>query len=174
MSQISFLKIRMQRVISVLVMLVLVFNMGEVVFSVIKQGSPLVLMGLKSESDYLVNNLGWYAKVMDSIRQLSDENSVLLLFEQRSYYCRPRCFPDETNDRWKRDWQKFKDPGLLLSQWKKEGFTHILYNKYEAEIMRDEGDNPYTQADWDGLDSLITLLPKWNSFGDSYLLFKIP
>jgi len=130
------------------------------------------LFSISSKEDYLLNNLGWYAWVVESIAELPDDSRVLMLWEPRSYYCAPKCVPDEILDRWVREAHGQQDVGEILGEWRDEGFTHILYYRQGAEFITRE-DGRYQDYHWQLLDALLGELSDPLEFGDVYALYPL-
>jgi hypothetical protein len=130
-------------------------------------------LGIESSESYLIQNLGWYQPAMAALLELPDEDRVLLMLEPRGLYCQPRCEPDETMDRWKRDWLYIKEPDEILRSWQDEGFSYVLFYQGGANFMRETGDLHHTEEEWQALDSFLAGLKQIQNFGDAYLLFDI-
>lgn len=165
-------KIRFDRVVGVLVIIVLILNVFQVGVDLLSKGALQASMGMVSDTDYLTNNLGWFIPAMQSINRLTDDSKVLMLWEPRSLYCLPKCIPDEIIDRWAHDRFLYEEPNSILSSWKAEGYTHLLYYKTGADFIREE-DERYTNSDWEALDQLLVGLPLIENFGDTYYLYAI-
>ncbi len=163
--------LRLRRIVGAMAVLVLGFTVVEV-FQVTVQRDPLgVLVGIKEPEQYLGNNLGWYYPAMQAIQALPEQASVLMLWEPRSYYCQPKCTPDEILDRWRHAVAHFKQPEIILQEWERE-YTHLLYNRFGAEFIRQE-DPSYSTSDWLALNDLLERLPPPVEFGDAYLLYTL-
>ncbi len=169
----SLPNLRLGRIVSALVLLVAVFSTVEMGLGAVRQGAPQVALGLESEAAYLSDNLGWYWPAVDSLKTLPAGSKTLLLFEPRSYYCAPHCAPDETMDRWKRDWLAFKDPDAILNSWRAQGLTHLLVYKAGEDFMRSTGDIHHTESEWQALDAFLSRLPTPTDFGGIYELYDI-
>ena len=130
------------------------------------------LAGFTDRQAYLEHNLGWYARAMDTVNALPDGTSVLLLFEPRSLYCLPDCYPDEILDRWLADLDRLGDDQAVLASWKESGYSHMLYYQAGAEILRNQEDR-FSNLDWVSLDILLDRLPKVEDFGGAYILYEL-
>jgi hypothetical protein len=172
LSVINFPKVRLQRIVSVMVVLVLCLNVFAVSFDSLKKGAPQNFLSLQSDHDYLVNNLGWYTLAMDAIRELPSDAHVLMLWEPRSFYCQPLCDPDEVLDRWLVGLDRWETPSDVAYAWQEQGFSHILYYQTGAEFVRDS-DQRYQLADWQALDLLLSDLSLLENFGDAYILYSL-
>jgi len=165
-------RVRVGRVVAWFVFLVLSLNLLQVGSTVLRQNAPHYLFSISSKEDYLLNNLGWYAWVVESIAELPDDSRVLMLWEPRSYYCAPKCVPDEILDRWVREAHGQQDVGEILGEWRDEGFTHILYYRQGAEFITRE-DGRYQDYHWQLLDALLGELSDPLEFGDVYALYPL-
>jgi hypothetical protein len=165
--------IRLGRILSALVLLVITLNTMDVGLFILRQRAPQAVFGIESTESYLAHNLGWHQPAMAALLDLSEEERVLLLLEPRGLYCQPRCEPDETMDRWKRDWLNFSTFREILESWRAEGFTHVLFYQAGANFMRETGDLHHTEEEWQALDLFLADLPIIQSFGEAYLLFDI-
>ncbi|MEA3350803.1 MAG: hypothetical protein U9Q82_09300 [Chloroflexota bacterium] len=164
--------IRLGYIASVLVGMVLWFNLIQVGVDTFRLGAPQVQLGIKTEQDYMTENLGWHIVAMQSIRDLPADANVLMLWEPRSLYCQPQCNPDEVIDRWLHDLAIWQTPAAVLNSWQNTDFTHVLYYRTGADLVRQE-DSRYTPADWQALDQLLTSLPEPIEFGDAYALYSL-
>lgn len=161
-----------------LTLLALGLNAVEIGTQTIRSGAVPHLTGAQPREDFLAENLGWFAPAMAHIRELSPDSRVLLLWEPRSLYCLPRCEPDEILDRWLRERYDSRSgrPASaedILSAWRMQGTTHILYYRLGAEFLQ-QGDPHYRAEDWLEWERMLDLLEVEAEFGDSYLLLKVP
>ncbi len=170
--------VRLGRLASFLVALVVGLNTFEVGVQTLKQGAPGAVLGLVPAAQYLADNLGWYFPAMESVRALPLGDRALLLWEPRSLYCLPRCDPDEVLDRWKRE--RYDIAGdvpakteAILEAWRAAGYTHLLFYAAGAEFIRQEGRMPYTDADWQALEELLQELRLVKDFGGAYQLYAL-
>jgi hypothetical protein len=173
LSSIQLSRIRFGRILSALVLLVLLLNTIDVGFFALRQHAPQAVLGIESDETYLAHNLGWYQPAMKALVELPEGDRVLLLLEPRSFYCRPRCEPDETLDRWKRDWLYIKDPTEILQSWRSEGFTHVLFYQLGANFMRETSNPHYSVEEWLALDRFLAGFKQIANFGNAYLLYDI-
>ncbi len=165
--------LRLGRIVSALVLLVSAFSALEMSLAALQQGAPQTVLGIKSEQSYLTDNLGWYWPAVEGLRDLPAGSKTLLLLEPRSYYCAPLCSPDETLDRWKRDWLSLKDPDAILTSWRAQGYTHILFYKAGEGFMRSTGDIHHTEPEWQALDAFLSRLPDPVEYGGVYERYEI-
>jgi hypothetical protein len=163
---------RVQRVVAVFVLILFWFAVVEVAITTLSQGSLQVLLNIQEEDKYLENNLGWYAPASTLIHDLPTFARVVMLWEPRSYECVPRCDPDEILDRWLFELEENGSPEAILSQWQEAGYTHLLYNQFGADFVR-QNDPRYNRADWDALDYLLSILPAPVDIGGSYYLYEL-
>ncbi len=166
-------RLRVSTIVSFLVVLVLGLSVLEAGFQTSAQGAPQVALGVQTKEDYLKENLGWFVPAMQAVNDLPGGSRVLLLFEPRSLYCRPKCFPDDNLDRWNSDLSAYQTPQAILQNWKAQGFTHVLFYKMGASFMRDTQDPHYSPSEWAALDAFLNQLPKPVDFGGAYQLYSI-
>jgi hypothetical protein len=164
--------VRLGRVAGTLIALSFVFSTVQMASYTLKQGAPQYLLSLRSDEDYLADNLGWYAPAMTAVRELPESSQVLMLWEARSLYCAPRCQPDDILDRWKREVNQGGDADVMIGRWREQGYTHLLYYRLGADFVRAD-DQRYSKADWQALDSLLSRLPAGESFGDAYVMYSL-
>jgi hypothetical protein len=174
----TFSSVRLGRLASLLIVLVLGLNVFEIGVSSLKEGAPLAVLGLKSSTQYLSDNLGWFAPAMQAVSALPEGDRALLLWETRSLYCQPRCDPDEVLDRWKRARYSSlgvvpKDNAAVLASWRREGYTHLLLHRSGANFVRQEDLLTYTDADWQALEDLLSDQELVQDFGGAYQLYAI-
>ena len=169
---IRWLGIRFGRVADIMVLLVFGFSLLQMGVETIRKGALPAVLGLRTQDEYLDENLGWFAPVMRSISRLPEESKILMLWEPRSLYCLPLCYPDEVLDRWLHDRYLSGSNKNILSSWKEAGFTHLLVNHFGADFLR-ENDNRYTDTDWQSLEELLANLPAIENFDDAYTLYSL-
>lgn len=172
--QLQIPQVRLGRIVSAMVLFVLLLNVIEVGQEVLKKDAPRAVLGLKSNETFLADNLGWFQPAMQAVKDLPDDQQVLLLFETRSFYCLPNCRPDEILDRWKRDWRELRDTNAILARWKAQGFEQVLFYRSGANFMRETGDIHITADDWQGLDAMLPKLVEMQDFGGAYQLYRLP
>ncbi|MFQ5616569.1 MAG: hypothetical protein ACE5GO_08935, partial [Anaerolineales bacterium] len=163
--------VRLGRVAGVLVMLVFGFNLLQLGVYTVRQGAIQVLLGLWSPETYLARNLGMYALAMQGIDELPEDARVLMLWEPRSFYCAPRCLPDEILDRWLTDRNRYHTPEAILRSWRQAGFTHVLFRRSGADFFRQ--DDRYQPSDWETLDDLFAELPIHTDLNQVYTLYSL-
>ena len=178
LQHLSMPRLRLGRITSFLIALVLALNTFEVAAATLQQGAFNAWLGLKPEADVLTDNLGWYAPAMQALRQLPPEQRALLLWEPRSLYCLPRCDPDEVLDRWKRGRYPVLgaqpvENDLILSEWRAAGYTHLLYYRLGADFIRRGGGPAYTSEDWQAMEALLKDLRLVQDFGGVYALYTL-
>jgi hypothetical protein len=171
-------QVRLGRLASFLIALVVGLNTFEVGVNTLQQQAPAAALGLKPAEQYLDDNLGWYAPATQAVRSLPAGERALLLWEPRSLYCLPRCDPDEVLDRWMR--ARYDTPGgapadnsAILQAWRAAGYTHLLYYRLGADFIHQEGRMPYTEADWQALEALLGDLRLVQDFGGAYQLYSM-
>jgi hypothetical protein len=175
LSQSALPGVRLGRIASVLVLLVLGLNVFELGIHTLNQGAFQHLLALRTSDAYLADNLGWYAPAMKELRELPADSRVLMLWETRSFYCWPACEPDETIDRWLRE--RYANGSAsprtleeILHAWRQSGYTHLLFYRLGADFIRRQSTD-YQPADWQALDDLLSRLSPVRDFGDAYTLY---
>jgi len=169
--------VRLGRVVSVMILLVLGFTTLEVGLESVRRAALQVDLGVTSSEQYLADNLGWFGPAMQSVNQLPEGARVLMLWETRSLYCMPACIPDEIIDRWQRERHDGRSalpatPQEILQSWQAAGYTHLLFHKAGADFVRNEGPRAPAE-DWQALETLLSKLQPLQFFGDAYQLYQI-
>ncbi len=172
LSRIKVPGVRLRRVAGVLALLVLCLTVIQIGSTVLRQNSLQSLLSITIKEEYLLNNLGWYAWVLESIDELPESSQVLMLWEPRSYYCYPKCTPDEVLDRWYLAVRRHRDTGDILQAWRENGYTHLLFYREGADFIR-YTDRRYNVADWQLLEEMLAQLPASLEFGDVYTLYPL-
>jgi len=165
-------QVRVGRVASVFVLIVLFMNVFQIGDAMLRKNAPQAVFSISTEEEYLLNNLGWYEWVLESIDELPEDSRVLMLWEPRSFYCIPKCTPDEVLDRWYRDVRNHQDSDDILQAWLDDSYTHLLYHKAGADFIKAE-DFRYQDSDWQFLEILLKNLPTPLEFGDVYALYHL-
>jgi hypothetical protein len=142
----------------------------------LRQDPLPVLVGLESRDDYLARNLGTHDAAMDLLNErVPQQGRVLLLWEPRSYYSRVPTEPDPILDRW--PWLVFRHGGdleAIAGELRAQGYTHVLYHRAGAELVRRAELDPLSEADWDALDRFLDLyLDEQARAGDAYVLYTV-
>ncbi len=164
--------VRLGRVAGSLVAFVLFLSALESTVQLVQKETLPYLAGISDRQSYLEQNLGWYARAMQSIQALPDNPSVVLLFEPRSLYCLPHCRPDEILDRWLVDLDRRDYSPQVITDWLQEGFTHVLYYRVGAEYLFSE-DHRFDQVNVPATDSLLRELPVVADFDGVYILYEL-
>jgi hypothetical protein len=173
LSRLQIPQLRIGRIAAAMVLFVALLNTIEAGLFVIRQRVPQAVLGIESNDAYVAHNLGWYQVAMQSLLDLPEEKQVLMLLEPRAYYCQPRCKPDETLDRWQRDWRMIASQDEILTAWLEDGFTHVLFYRAGAEFLQFNNLLHYTEQEWTALDSLLSGLKLVQDFEQSYVLYEI-
>lgn len=165
--------IRLGTITAVMILLVLAVQALGLAQNWIASGIPNYLAGSLARKEFLENNLGWYSRAMEYVKTMPEGSRVLMLWEPRGYYCGEVCTEDATIDRWYLAMRTQGSPELILDEWRKEGWTHILIFDAGAEFERD-GRSEYSALDWEALDQLRLRLTVVERFGEGYTLYLIP
>ena len=168
-------QVRLSRIASVLVLLVVGLSLLEMGAHVVGRGAFNAVLGLEEDSAYLEANLGGLWDSSQAIKALPDGSLALMLFEPRGYYCFPTCLPDDHLDNWKQTTGQYNDPAATVAGWRAKEITHVLYNRLGSDFMRETGDPHYNAAEWQALDRLLATLPEPASiYWDAYALYVLP
>ncbi|HQN43018.1 MAG TPA: hypothetical protein PLA25_02710 [Anaerolineaceae bacterium] len=173
-SRLNLSQVRLGRVVSAFVLLALVLNLIEVSTQVIRQDALRAALGLRSEADYVADNLGWYQRAMWGIQALPEDARVLLLYEARGYYCAPTCIADEVLDRWKGDRDTYQTTAGILQAWQEQGITHVLAYTTGMNFLKTAGDPNHPPEDIAALEALLAELPPPVDYGGTYALYPLP
>lgn len=165
------MNIRFGRVAGVLVLLMLGFNLFATWTDFIARKPLGYVLRQETQQRYLVRNMGPYANVMETINELPPSSQVLMLWEARGYYCRPKCDADEVIDRWYNDINTYQTSEAVLQTWKEKGYSHLLLFQAGADFIRDS-DPRYTDDQWKKLDTILEELPSPNFIGN-YALYSL-
>jgi hypothetical protein len=169
--------VRLGRLATALVVLVTVLNVFELGVQVVRMRALPAVLGLHSPIDYLGENLGQYVPAMQAVKALPAGTRTVLLWEPRSYYCRPACDPDEVLDRWMRARYEGdaagQSPDAIVAAWRAAGYTHLLFYRAGADFIREEARLPYTPEDWVVQAALLERLTAVQQFGDAYTLYAL-
>ncbi|TAK10951.1 MAG: hypothetical protein EPO32_13540 [Anaerolineae bacterium] len=164
--------VRMGRIAAVLVLLALSTNALEISVESLKRNTPGAGLGLVTEQRYLEDTLGLFALVNQEINALPPGSRVLMLWEGRTYYCRPVCFPDDLLARWPDDLRRLGSADAVLAGWRDEGFTHLLVFHGAADFLR-ANDPRYPQDEWRAHDALLKTLPVVVDLNGFYILYDL-
>jgi hypothetical protein len=171
--QVDLKPIRLGLIVNALLVLVLGLNFLQVGTDFVQSGSLNAVLGLRSEDQYLADNLGWFEPAMQAIRSLPQGSKVLMLYEPRGYYCIPRCDPDEILDQWQHDLAQYHDSQAILQNWRQQGFTQVLYYKAGGDFLHAGDDPHHSPAEIDALETLLATLPAPTDFGGVYQLYSL-
>jgi hypothetical protein len=98
------------------------------------------------------------------------------LWEPRSYYSRVPTEPDAILDRW--PWLLSRhgaDLGAIDADLRAEGYTHVLYHRAGADLVRRAGLDPLREADWAALERYLErYLDEETQIGEAYVLYALP
>jgi hypothetical protein len=172
-SRIDIKPIRLNFVVNILMVFVLALNVIQVGIDFVQSGSLNEVLGVRTEDQYLADNLGWFQPAMQAIQALPQGSNVLMLYEPRGFYCLPRCDPDEILDQWQHDQALYHSPQAIIQNWQQEGFTHVLYYKAGGDFLRTSDDPHHSATEIDSLESLLSTLPAPTDFGGTYQLYSI-
>jgi hypothetical protein len=171
--KIRLMKVRLGALAAVLAVVAMAAQMAGFASSWVAAGIPDYLAGALGEQAFLENNLGWYARAMESVRALPDGSSVLMLWEPRGFYCGENCLADATIDRWYLAVRLDGSAEAALAEWHREGWTYLLIFD-DGEKFERAGRTEYSASDWAELDRLRGMLTPVPGFADGYSLYILP
>ncbi len=160
-------------IVNIVISLTLLFNFLQIGRDFIKKDTLAYLSGYQDRQTYLENNLGWYGRVVSEIDQMAPDERLIMLYEPRGFNCIPRCDPDEILDHWKVAYHNNPLSAIILANWQKSGFTHILVYREGINFLRHYPDPHHPLVELDALDSLVEDLKLENDYGGVYELYKI-
>ncbi|HAD06494.1 MAG TPA: hypothetical protein DCE76_04975 [Anaerolineaceae bacterium] len=172
-SSLQLPSIRLQRVLTAMLLLVLSLTTLEVHLDLLKRSTVPAALGITDQEAYLALNMGYYQAAMQTIRSLPQDSHTLLIYEPRAFYCLPHCKPDENLDRWRRDWMRYGDFSAIQRHWQEEGFTHLLVFRLGVEFMKDNPDPKHPLPTLLALEEFLEPLPVLEDFGGVYQLYSI-
>jgi hypothetical protein len=167
-------QIRFGKLIPTLVFLPMAFSLLQIKTEFINRDIPDYILGAISRDQFENRNLGNYQQAIYTINDLPGKTKILFLWEARSFSCLSKCDGDEIIDRWYHDWRRLGNTKQILSEWRSQGFTHVLYHRYGADFIRETEKRKYNPQDWEGLDAMLSLIGEPSQkFGEQYLLYDI-
>ncbi len=173
LSDIEIPGLRVNVVVSALVLLTIVLSLISVTFQFVERNTLKVILGTQSRDEYLFQNLGWFAPAMNVVNTLPSSAKVAFLWESRAYYCEIDCSPDVIIDRWWYLSRKVGDSLEIAELLRQDGVTHILIHETGVEFVRNQS-NQFNDADWQLLDEFISNeLHLLEDIGNAYTLYTL-
>ena len=173
-AKINSYNIRFGKLADTFILLALLFNTFSTIKSTSVSNPMAVILNLESRASYLTRHLGSYETAMQALQSLSGNPKVLMLWETRGFECQPECDPDEIIGRWYHDWSIYQNSNSIISNWKKQGYTHILLNRNGADFVRKYDVNAPGSEYWQGLHMVTkALIPVGENMG-GYELYQLP
>jgi hypothetical protein len=173
LAKIKLPQIRVSRVAGSLVVLSFLLVVLSEIFTFFSINPAATILGSKSTSEYLSQELGWFSPVMDSINELPEGSRVQFFWEARGFYCQIECSADVIIDRW---WhlRRLTNTGVEIAQiLESQGITHVLIYEVGADYVRDSS-KQFELEDWSALDEFrneqLTLI---NDFEGIYTLYRL-
>lgn len=149
---------------------------GQVLYTMHQRPLP-VLIGAESRASYLARNLGAHHAAMQIVSQaVPKRGQILFLWEPRSYYSRVPTEPDAILDRWPWLVHRHKaDLDGIAGELYDQGYTHVLYHRAGADLVRRAALDPLGGEDWTALERFIDLyLDEQARVNDAYVLYALP
>lgn len=117
---------RFTRLVIVLVLGLTAFSYG---LSVARSSVLAYVVGAETRQAYLAQSLGSYYDAVQFINtKLPTDAKLLFLWEPRSYYVDRAAQPDML-DRWAHAYWQTPNVGEIVSSWRREGYTHVLFSR---------------------------------------------
>jgi hypothetical protein len=172
LQSISIPKIRPRRVLGAIVLLVLVLCLIKDAVRMVQLNPAGVVLGVQSRDEYLDNALGWYSPAMRALYELPEDAQTLMLWEPRGLYAPVQSTSDTWVDLWYLVRQTAGEPEAIITQWREQGYTHLLVHHTGADFVHNERVE-YTTADWIAHDTIVSSLTELERFGESYALYSL-
>lgn len=170
--RIRLTSVRLGRIALAITLMFLSFNVFETLSDVLPKRAIEANFGLFSREAYLERNLGGLYQASGIIQQLPPESRVVMLWETRSFYCAPRCDPDEIIDRWYHEARLHNTGPEIQAAWLEQGYTHMLIWELGFEFVRDFDNAKFNQRDWLLLQELRDNLGPGQQIG-GYTLYPL-
>lgn len=165
--------LRLGWVISRLVLFSLFLTAVGGLFHFAAQDPVPVIVGERSQEDYLADQLGWFGPAMSFLGTLPPNARVQMLWEARSYYCPRDCIPDEILDKWWHLRRTLGDNRQIARSWSEQGVSYVLIYDFGADFERRTND-AFDASDWQALESFREqYLQQVKVFGDGYSLYGL-
>jgi hypothetical protein len=165
--------VRLRRILGAVLVLVIGLSWWADTRELVAKGPVRQVFGIDSRQAYLENNLGWYARAMQTLYELPPDSHTLLLWEARGLYAPLNTQADPWIDRYRGDLLEVDSAAALLALWKDQGITHLMLYNLGLELIRPpDGAQPGPR--WTTWLALQDLLPAPVSIGDTYFLYPIP
>jgi hypothetical protein len=178
LAAISSERLRVQWLIGAVIGVVLALTGVEWAQNALARNPLTLWLGRQNETDYLRQELGWYAIAVEGINKLPEGSKVIFLWEPRTYHCaEPKivCEPDALLDRWWHLRQTEDDPSseAIAALWRAAGATHVLVFETGRAFVQSEKFDPLTAKDWAELEKLRASLTLVEDFGGAYQLYAM-
>lgn len=164
--------VRLRRILGVVAVLVIGLAWWADTRSLVANGPLSLVMGIDSRQTYLENNLGWYARAMQTLNDLPTGSQALMLWEARGLYAPLETQADPWIDRYRSDLIDVESPAALLDRWKASGITHLMVYDLGEELIR-PADGVQPGIRWTSWLALKGLLPAPISIGNTYYLYTL-
>lgn len=171
LSQIQVPGVRVGRIISAVILLVLGLNVIQGGRELIRSQAPDYLTGVISTEEYKEKNLGWYQRAVSTVAE--SKQKTLLIYEPRGLECLDNCQPDEILDRWSYDFHRLGSCEAVTNDWVQKGFTQILVNQSGLDFFMQNKDPNHTKDDLLSLEACIATLDMKQDFGNAYSLYQL-
>ena len=171
LNRLEISQVRMGRLAGVIVLLVLGLNVIELGRDVIRSQAIPYLTNVISGADYREQNLGWYARAIQSVAD--SQEKTILIYEPRGLDCLPNCQPDEILDRWSYDYHRLGSCEAVVSDWKTLGFTRALVYQSGIDFFLTEDDPNHQEPDLQALQACLGTLQVDHDFGGIYQIYGL-
>jgi len=164
--------IRPQRLFGVFVGLVLAFSLWQDVLALNRAQVLGVLLGTKTEAEYLETNLGWHAVAVRSLADLPSNARVQMLWDERGLYAPVSTRPDPFLSRWFLDRRTYGDAESILQAWCSQGISHVLLYRLGGDLQL-ASQPAFTPEDRLVLEDFLQRAKLVQDFGGVYQLFAL-
>lgn len=166
--------VRIGRLASILILLVLLLNLIEIGTVAIRAGSLPVVLGIDPPADYLSNNLGPYQDVVETIDRLPEDSKVQMLYETRGLYCAPKCRSDAILAEWKVAYHTHASGEAIFADWASQGITHVLVFDTGVNFFLEMEYVNHTEEELLALIRSVDSLEMVQQYGNAYTLYRLP
>lgn len=169
-----FGQVRFRVLADTAILTVLILSTVQGMVASARRGSGAYLLGELTKDEYLTRRLGAaYPAMQAAGDEGSAPGSVLLLWEARSFYCRPNCVPDAWIGRWYSEMRDQKRTDAILAEWSQEGIERLMVYNDGVRFIQAE-DPRYSEVDWAVLAEVQANLDPVRSIGSSYTIYAVP
>lgn len=126
-------------------------------------------LGIETRERYFERIQPQYTEAAQIVNSLPKNSFVYFLFEPRSYNMLRKVQPDPINSNVLHDYYLYGKPTAIINEWKKVGYTHVLFRASEAEAYTDDNIPDWVAATHQLTQHLVLLRQTKH-----YKLYSIP